>query len=88
MGEKVNRIWTVLSSFEESAAASISDMLLNVSQESFSEAVHEAAHFIDHVEVLFIGLDDLNGKMKRLKMDEGWWWWRMYRIFIMCSFLC
>jgi hypothetical protein len=57
MEEKVSRIWNVLSVFEESAAACISDMLLNVSNGLFVEGIHEAASFILHVEVLFAGID-------------------------------
>ena len=59
MEEKVNRIWTVLSAFEESAASCISEMLLHVSNQSHMEAVSEAGHFIMHVEVLFCGIDNL-----------------------------
>jgi hypothetical protein len=59
MEEKVNRIWTVLSAFEESAAACISDMLLHCSNQSHVDAVTEAGNFILHVEVLFQGIDDL-----------------------------
>lgn len=69
MEEKVYRIWSVLSTFEESSAACISDMLLHVSNGSYVDGVLVAKRFIWHVEVLFQSADrldamvlDLNGK--------------------------
>jgi len=59
--EKINRIWTLLSAFEESSAACISDMLLHVSNGAYIEGSLMAARFIVHVEVLFGAIDRLNG---------------------------
>lgn len=59
MEEKVNHIWTVLSSFEESSAACISDMLLNVSNGAYMDGMLAAVKFIAHVEILFSALDQL-----------------------------
>ena len=59
MEEKVNTIWSVLSGFEESSAACISDMLLNVSNGAYVDGVLAAVKFIAHVEVLFAALDQL-----------------------------
>lgn len=59
MEEKVNHIWNVLSGFEESSAACISDMLLNVSSGAYIDGVLAAVKFIAHVEVLFAALDRL-----------------------------
>ncbi|KAI9493628.1 hypothetical protein BDB00DRAFT_821838 [Zychaea mexicana] len=59
MEDKVYRIWTVLSAFEESAAACISDMLLHVSGGSYLEGLRMADYFVTHVEVLFGAIDDL-----------------------------
>ncbi|BFZ53705.1 Rho-type GTPase activating protein Rga1 [Savitreella phatthalungensis] len=56
---KVSRIWNVLSSFEESSASCISDMLLNVSNGAYIDGVLAAVKFIAHVEVLFAALDQL-----------------------------
>ena len=69
--EKVNRIWTVLSAFEESAAACISDMLLHVSNQSYIEAVNEAGNFIMHVEKLFEGIDELERESAKYKDNIG-----------------
>lgn len=63
MEEKVNRIWNVLSGFEESSAACISDMLLNVSNGVYIDGVLAAVKFIAHVEVLFRALDDLEAAL-------------------------
>ncbi|KAI9274726.1 hypothetical protein BDA99DRAFT_247182 [Phascolomyces articulosus] len=59
MEDKVYRIWTVLSAFEESAAACISDMLLHVSGGNYLEGLRMADYFVTHVEVLFGAIDDL-----------------------------
>ena len=59
MEEKVYRIWSVLSSFEESSAACISDMLLHVSNGAYVEGVLVAKKFILHVDILFAATDNL-----------------------------
>ncbi|KZT27852.1 RhoGAP-domain-containing protein [Neolentinus lepideus HHB14362 ss-1] len=59
MEQQVYRIWTVLSAFEESSAACISDMLRQVSNGQYLEAIRMAEKFILHVEVLFATIDDL-----------------------------
>ncbi|KAF4977423.1 hypothetical protein FZEAL_6052 [Fusarium zealandicum] len=63
MEEKVFRIWSVLSTFEESSAACISDMLLHVSNGSYVDGVLVAKRFIWHVEILFQSADRLSAIM-------------------------
>lgn len=63
MEEKVYRIWSVLSTFEESSAACISDMLLHVSNGAYVDGVLVAKKFIWHVDILFRGADKLDGTM-------------------------
>jgi hypothetical protein len=60
MEERVYRIWSILSAFEESSAACISDMLLHVSNGTYVEGVLVANRFIWHVEVLFGATDMLD----------------------------
>lgn len=60
MEEKVYRIWSVLSTFEESSAACISDMLLHVSNGAYADGVLVAKRFIWHVEILFNAADKLD----------------------------
>ena len=60
MEEKVYRIWSVLSTFEESSAACISDMLLHVSNGAYVDGVLVAKKFIWHVDILFSSLDRLD----------------------------
>ncbi|KZT65621.1 RhoGAP-domain-containing protein [Daedalea quercina L-15889] len=67
MEQQVYRIWTVLSAFEESSAACISDMLRQVSNGQYLEAIRMAEKFILHVEVLFATIDDLEWQFARLK---------------------
>lgn len=63
MEEKVYRIWSVLSTFEESSAANISDMLLHVSNGAYVEGVFVAEKFIWHVEILFSSADNLDAEL-------------------------
>jgi hypothetical protein len=63
MEDKVYRIWSVLSSFEESSAACISDMLLHVSNGAYVDGVFVAEKFIWHVEILFESADTLDGQL-------------------------
>lgn len=63
MEEKVYRIWSVLSTFEESSAACISDMLLHVSNGAYVDGVMVAKKFIWHVDVLFAATDRLDALM-------------------------
>jgi hypothetical protein len=67
MEEKVYRIWSVLSTFEESSAACISDMLLHVSNGAYMDGVMVAKKFIWHVDILFCSADKLDGLM----MQQG-----------------
>ena len=60
MEEKVYRIWSVLSTFEESSAACISDMLLHVSNGAYVDGVLVAKKFIWHVDILFGATDRLD----------------------------
>ncbi|KAF9879844.1 rho GTPase activator [Colletotrichum karsti] len=68
MEEKVYRIWSVLSTFEESSAACISDMLLHVSNGAYVDGVLVAKKFIWHVEILFQSADRLDFSMDQLKL--------------------
>lgn len=59
---QVYQIWTVLSAFEESSAACISEMLRHVSTRHYMDAVIMAEKFILHVEILFAAIDDLEAQ--------------------------
>ena len=65
MEEKVFRIWSVLSTFEESSAACISDMLLHVSNGAYIDGVLVAKKFIWHVDILFRSADKLDANVTR-----------------------
>ena len=60
MEDRVYRIWSVLSAFEESSAACISDMLLHVSNGAYVDGVLVAKKFILHVDILFSATDRLD----------------------------
>ena len=66
MEEKVYRIWSVLSTFEESSAACISDMLLHVSNGAYVDGVLVAKKFIWHVDILFRSADKLDATMTKI----------------------
>ncbi|PWY65354.1 rho-type GTPase-activating protein 1 [Aspergillus sclerotioniger CBS 115572] len=70
MEEKVYKIWSILSSFEESSAACISDMLLHVSNGTYMDGVLVAKRFIGHVDVLFSAIDQLAGHIKSQGMKD------------------
>ncbi|SPO29214.1 related to GTPase-activating protein of the rho/rac family (LRG1 protein) [Ustilago trichophora] len=65
MEERVYRIWTVLSAFEESSAACISEMLRHVSSGRYLGGVRMAEKFILHVEILFSAIDDLESNFRK-----------------------
>ncbi|CAO3595110.1 unnamed protein product [Absidia cylindrospora] len=65
MERKANRIWVDLSSFEESSAACISDMLLLVAAGVYMEGFRMASQFVMHLAVLYNALDDIQQKSTR-----------------------
>jgi hypothetical protein len=71
MEEKVYKIWSILSTFEESSAACISDMLLHVSNGAYVDGVSVAKKFIAHVEILFAAIDRLATLLKE-QASKGW----------------
>ncbi|KAI8075382.1 uncharacterized protein B0P05DRAFT_547296 [Gilbertella persicaria] len=64
MEKTVSRVWTDLSSFEESSANCISDMLLNVAAGAHMEGIRMANQFIMHLEVLFSALDVIKKELE------------------------
>lgn len=66
MEQRVFTIWRVLSTFEESSAACISDMLRHVSSGKYLGGVRFAGRFVLHVEVLFAAIDELEAQCRRL----------------------
>ena len=62
------KVASVLSAFEESSAACISDMLRYVSNGQYLDAIRMAEKFILHVEVLFGTIDDLEVSFARLNL--------------------
>lgn len=68
MEEKVYKIWSILSTFEESSAACISEMLLHVSNGAYVDGVLIAKSFISHVEILFAAIDTLASMLKEQGM--------------------
>lgn len=68
MEERVYRIWTVLSAFEESSAACISEMLKDVSSGRYLGGVKMAEKFILHVEVLFSAIDALETEFRKAQV--------------------
>jgi hypothetical protein len=72
-------MFSVLSAFEESSAACISDMLRAVSSGQYLEAIRMAEKFILHVEILFAVIDDLEGQFavrsaKGIPSSDAFFW--------------
>lgn len=70
MEDKVYRIWSILSTFEESSASCISDMLLHVSNGVYVDGVIVARKFIWHVDILFGAIDSLAALVARSSSKE------------------
>ncbi|WFC97008.1 Rho-type GTPase activating protein Rga1 [Malassezia brasiliensis] len=66
METRVFTIWRVLSAYEESSAACISDMLRHVSNGKYLGGVRYAGRFVLHVEVLFSAIDRLEQQFARV----------------------
>ncbi|KAI8324363.1 RhoGAP-domain-containing protein [Martensiomyces pterosporus] len=69
--QQIYQVWTVLSSFEESTATCISDMLLQVSGGHYLEGLRQAERFIMHVDVLFASIDDLEDELSHFDDSTG-----------------
>lgn len=69
MEMRVFTIWRVLSSFEESSAGCISDMLRHVGSGKYVGGVRCAARFVLHVEVLFSAIDELEMHFQRAQAN-------------------
>ena len=70
MEERTYRIWSVLSTFEETSAACISDMLLHVSNGAYMEGVLVAKKFIYYVDILFCATDQLDACIRSHGMSS------------------
>lgn len=68
MDQKVDRVWTDLSTFKKSATDCIPDMLLNVASGAYLESIRIANQFVIHLEVLFFALDSLDDLLEQ-KLD-------------------
>jgi hypothetical protein len=85
MEEKVYKIWSVLSTFEESSAACISDMLLHVSNGAYVDGVLVAKKFIWHVDILFRSADTLDATMAKIGPKGNYFSQRRCRMVTDCS---
>ncbi|KAJ3331303.1 hypothetical protein HDU76_003532 [Blyttiomyces sp. JEL0837] len=69
--EKVSRILAVLSSFEESSAECIADMLIHFSNQEYEAGVMNAGRLIRHVAVIFAGIDHIEMELARYGDETG-----------------
>ncbi|KAJ2997024.1 hypothetical protein HDV02_005968 [Globomyces sp. JEL0801] len=63
MVEKVEKILQILSTFEESAAESISEMLIHFTNDGYMNGAIHAHRLISHIDVLFSSLQDIDDKL-------------------------
>lgn len=66
MEERVLRVWTVLSGFEESSASCISNMQRMVTAGNYLGGINMADKIVFHVEVLFAAIDKLEERSREL----------------------
>ncbi|BEI92115.1 uncharacterized protein CcaverHIS019_0409350 [Cutaneotrichosporon cavernicola] len=59
---KVSQIWLILSGFEESSAACISEMLRVLNEHKLLDVILVAERLVLHVETLFAAIDDLHAQ--------------------------
>jgi len=69
--EKIDRIWTVLSAFEESSAECMTEILSCLSDNLYLKYIEQASNFVCHVEVLFSGIDEIEAKLKKFNDKTG-----------------
>ena len=72
MIERVETILQILSSFEESTAACVTEMLTNFSRADFISGVSFARRLIFHIEVLFTALEKVDAKLLSMKDGNGY----------------
>jgi len=79
--EKIKRIWSVLSAFEESSAECIGDILSAIhsyksytANDSYSldlRGLEQAGNYVCHIDVLFSSIDEIETKLKKFKDQTG-----------------
>ncbi|KAJ1554826.1 hypothetical protein HK096_001248 [Nowakowskiella sp. JEL0078] len=69
--EKADRILSVLSTFEESSAECISEMLVFFSNNRIENGIEHAGKFIGHVEALFVEIDSIESQLSSFGDKTG-----------------
>jgi len=62
--EKISRIWTILSAFEESSTDCMAEILSDVSENVFLNDIEQAGNLVCHIDVLFSGANEIESKLK------------------------
>lgn len=65
METKIQHIWSILSAFEESSAASISDLLTKMAEKDYNIGILMAEKFVMHVEILFAAIGRINKGLEK-----------------------
>jgi hypothetical protein len=71
MVEKVERILQILTSFEESAAECISEMLIHFTGSNFGDGAVQAHLLITHIDILFLSLQKIDLQLISLKDPQN-----------------
>ncbi|ORX76522.1 RhoGAP-domain-containing protein [Anaeromyces robustus] len=69
--EKIARIWSILSAFEESSAECMAEILSYVSDNLYLNGIEQAGNFVCHVDVLFSGIDEIEANLKKFNDKTG-----------------
>lgn len=67
----IHRTWSGLSSFEESAASCISDMLLHASSRALDQTILSGLKFLHHIDVLFTGLEAMDNLLHASSLSSS-----------------
>ena len=62
--EKISKIWTILSAFEESSTDCMAEILSDVSENVFLNDIEQAGNLVCHVDVLFLGANEIEDRLK------------------------
>jgi hypothetical protein len=69
--DKVKKVLTFLSAFEESSAECISNMLIRFSGSKYEDGIIQAGKFICHIEALFASIDSIDIQLKKAGDTQG-----------------
>lgn len=71
IADKVKRVLTLVTAFEESSAECMSNILIHFSNAEFQRGILQSAKFVCHIETLFQSVDDIESRLKTFADSLG-----------------